>query len=311
MNTPILPAWWHKLLAAIATVLAVVGGTVLVIDTDGPGPGLAKTITIPRTLTKTVAVTPAATADPKKPDTTIVSPAEVPGKPETNLNKETLSPSNAAAQDKAAATDQLPTVAPDAAPYQRGCETRLIGANYSTRRGLAPHDIVLHETVSFDIKGWSDVNAIAGFFARPPTKASSNFVLDREGHCLYIVRVTDKAWAQMDFNGWAISFEIINPATLSPQAKNYIDGPGRKKLLGLINDLSKDWNIPLRRAVVRNCVPVRHGILDHESLGPCGGGHVDITPHRNAIDPIISDARKVCVRRYRAAHHAVPARCKA
>jgi hypothetical protein len=91
-----------------------------------------------------------------------------------------------------------------------------------------------------------------------------------------------------------------------PARPNLIAGPGRKRLVSIIVDISKRWNIPLRRGAVSGCVPQRSGIIDHSTWGPCGGGHVDVTPNRNAIDPIISDARRLCAKRYRAAGHPVP-----
>jgi hypothetical protein len=199
-------------------------------------------------------------------------------------------------------------VQPAAAPSQRGCVSHFV-VNYSTRRGVAPREIVLHETVSRDVAGWADVNAITALFNSPRSQASSNYVIDREAHCAYIVRESDKAWTQAAGNPWSISFEIINPA--SSAAPNLIGGPGRRLLLGIIVDISKRWDIPLRRGAVSSCVPSRAGIIDHFQWGQCGGGHVDTTPFRKAVDSIVVDARRLCVKRYEGAGHPVPARCRA
>jgi hypothetical protein len=315
MNTDSLRALLARLkgsrAAQVAVLLVVVllgGGTIsLVVDDDGPGPAPPHTVKI---LTSTVDSADAGRA----PDVALKAPAlvvaQVQKNSESDLRAESPTPANSAAQDKAAASDQLPVVTPAAAPSQRGCTSRFV-QNYSSRRGVAPRVITLHETVSNDIPGWADVNAIGVWFNNPASQASSNYTIDREGHCLYLVRESDKAWAQASANPWVVSFEIINPAARVHGVHNLIDGPGRKRLIEIINDVSKRWDIPLRRARNSGCVVTSPGINDHTSWGQCGGGHVDVGPFRNAIDPIISDARKLCEKRYRAAHKPVPARCRA
>jgi hypothetical protein len=309
-----MKSWYQANKATILKVLVplalfMLGGATATIVVDDPGGGPARTIVVhvprPTVLTATVSTaTPGQTATVTAPANVVLRAA--PGL-EGGLHAEQPSAINVAAQDAAAKRDDLPVVTPDAAPSQRGCISRFV-SNYSSRRGVAPRIITLHETVSPDVPGWADVNAIVGLFDRPASQASSNYVEDREGHCAYIVRETDKAWTQAAGNPWSISFELINPA--DGRVRNLIDGPGRKKLISIIVDISKRWNIPLRRGAVSGCVPRQAGIIDHFQWGLCGGGHVDVTPNRRAIDPIISDARALCQRRYRAAHHPIPARCR-
>ena len=186
--------------------------------------------------------------------------------------------------EKLAANDQLPIVTPLAAPQQRGCITQLV-QNYSSRRGVAPREFILHWTGS-NTQGWVGVNAIAGLFDRPSFAASSNYVLDANGLCKYIVRETDKAWTQAAANPFSISVEVINPGSgLGP----YLAPAGLHKLAMIVSDALDRWKIPLQRGRVVNCIPVTPGITDHTSLGPCGGGHPDITtryPH--GIDQVIA-----------------------
>jgi hypothetical protein len=314
MNTDSLRALLARLkgsrVAQLAVLLVVVllgGGTLsLVIDDDGPGPAPPHTVKI---LTATVDSADAGRA----PDVALKAPATVVAAQantlEQGLHAEDPTDANVEAQDKAAHDDQLPIVSADAAPSQRGCLSRFV-QNYSSRRGVAPRLLVLHETVSPDRVGWTDVNAIGIQFNTVSSQASSTYTLDREAHCLYLVRESDKPWTQASANPWSISFEIINLANAA-YAHNLIDGPGRKLLLGILNDASKRWNIPLRAGATSGCRPTRAGIIDHYSLGPCGGGHVDVTPFRKSIAPIISDARRLCEKRYRAAHRPLPARCRA
>jgi hypothetical protein len=177
-------------------------------------------------------------------------------------------------QDKLAANDQLPITTPDAAPQQRGCTTALV-QNFSTRRGVAPREQVVHFTVSANRTGWSDVDAIVGLFDRPSFQASSHYVIDGEGHCKYIVRESDKAWTQAAANSFSIGYEIINTGH-EPQ---FMGSAGLAKLAMVLSDGADRWKIPVQRGRVVNCIPSTPGITDHASLGPCGGGHTDIRPY--------------------------------
>lgn len=180
----------------------------------------------------------------------------------------------ARAQDEQlAATDQLPIVTPLAAPEQRGCVTRLV-QNYSSRQGVRPRIFVLHYTVSPNRTGWSDVNAVVSEFDYVPFQASSNYVIDGEGHCAYIVRESDKAWTQAAMNPVAISVEVIDMGT----ERTYLAKPGLEKLAMVISDALKRWQIPLQLGAVSGGVVERAGVVDHNMLGLAGGGHHDITP---------------------------------
>lgn len=177
-----------------------------------------------------------------------------------------------AQQESLAATDQLPIVTPDAAPSQRGCVTRLV-RNYSTRRGVRPRWAVMHYTVSPNRPGWSDVDAVVAWFDNPASQASSNFVIDGEGHCAYIVRTSDKAWTQAAANplGWSIEFVALGtePALTRPQLA---------RAAQVIHDQNRVWQIPNQLGSVAGCSVARGGIIDHAMLGLCGGGHHDLQP---------------------------------
>jgi len=213
----------------------------------------------------------------------------------------------ARAQDaRLAANDRLPKVFPDAAPQQRGCVTHLV-QNYSSRNGIAPRAFVLHYTVSSNRPGWSDVNAVVGIFDTAAYQASSNYVIDGEGNCAYIVRETDKAWTQAAANPVSISVEVIATGSES----QYIAQPGLAKLAMVISDALYRWKIPLQLGAFSNGVLTRPGVLDHRALGPAGGGHFDID---KIIAGKFNDANGLArteqviaaVKAYRAAHKAVP-----
>lgn len=187
-------------------------------------------------------------------------------------------------QDRLAATDNLPVTAPAAAPSQAGCRSRFI-TSYSSRRGLAPRMIVLHYTVSPNTPGWGDVDGVTAYFARASTQASSNYVIDGEGHCNYIVREVDKAWTQAAANPFSVSIEQINTG----REKVYAAPAGLARTARVVHDIAKRWGIPLRAGRVSGCQVAVSGVVDHHSLGACGGGHFDITPYGAA--QVIAAAR--------------------
>lgn len=188
-------------------------------------------------------------------------------------------------QDDLAANDGLPVVTPLAAPEQRGCTSRFV-RNYSSRRGVRPRLWVLHYTVSPNRPGWSDVNSIVSLFDTASFQASSNYVVDNEGHCAYIVRESDKAWTQATANPVSISVEVINTGKES----TYAASAGLARLAQVISDSAKRWDIPIRRGKVSGCVVATSGILAHTDLGACGGGHADINPF--SVDQVIAAVLK-------------------
>lgn len=284
-----MPQSLRARILALLGVLATLGVTVAVVD-NGPdhgpdkpratvtvrlgkpaqsSPAIPNTITVPAAAVQKVASSDAGHHEGSRDET----PAGVPAQ-EIEAGQEK--------QDDLARSDQLPVVAPDAAPSQAGCRSRFI-TSYSSRRGVAPHEIVLHLTVSPNVAGWSDVDGVTGFFSRAATQASSNYVLDGEGHCNYIVREVDKAWAQAAFNPYAISIEVVNTG----HEPVYIRAAGLSQLARIVHDAAHRWGIPLQVGAVAGCVPTRYGIVTHQMLGACGGGHVDITPYDDPDHKII------------------------
>lgn len=165
---------------------------------------------------------------------------------------------------------------PLASPQQAGCLTRQLRANFANRNGTRPLLIVLHYTVSRNVVGWNDVNAIFAFFSISAVQASSNYVNDNEGHCIYMVPESQKAWAQAGFNSYtACSFEVVNTG-FEPTYIGAFGGEGERQLAREVHDCAVRWHIPIRQAHTSGCRVLVSGIGDHKSLGPCGGGHQDI-----------------------------------
>lgn len=175
------------------------------------------------------------------------------------------------AGDTAEVFPGVPTY-PLATPSQRGCITDLIQTNFSSRAGTRPKMLVGHLTVSRNSAGWGDVNAIRSWFNQSRAQASSNYIIDAEGNCKYIVPETAKAWTQGAANPVSISIEFIHFSTTNPDEK-WTEAQLRKGAL-VFADASKRWGIPIRLVNPSGCTwPA--GVTDHDRL-ECGNSHVDV-----------------------------------
>lgn len=186
--------------------------------------------------------------------------------------------------------NRIPESVTLAAPEQAGCATRLV-RNYSSRNGRTPLLWVLHYTVSPNRPGLADMDAVAAWFNNPQSQASSHYLIDSEGHCYLLVPESQKAWTQATFNPVSISVEVINTG----REPSYAGDAGLRKLARVIADSATRWRIPIRRGEVRGCTVVQSGIVDHDQLGQCGGGHRDIKPY--SVDEVIRAVRAELARR--------------
>lgn len=262
-------AHWAALLAVILSIVAV---TFTVTDNPTPEGGHQKTYTFkvdksgqPGTQTQTVTV-------PAPVQAQIAPALEQDLRPEV---PDGMTPTQVAAVDayKQVIKSTLPPLpTAGATAGVPGCRTEFI-SSYSSRNGVRPVEFTLHLTVSPNVPGWADVNAVVHLFANE--QASSNFVLDGEGHCAYIVPIEQKAWTQAGGNPFSVSVEVIDTGKESI----YLAPAGMKQLRTIVQTVSKRTGIPIRLgAVSSSCTPIRSGVIQHKDWGVCGGGHVDITP---------------------------------
>lgn len=194
---------------------------------------------------------------------------------EAGLGHETQTPRDDLHND-AKASPRAPRIVgpvPLASSNQPGCTTRQNQHNYSYRNGVRPSLVVPHLTVAPNRPGWGDANGIAIYLDRAATQASANYIIDNEGHCLYTVPESLKAWTQANFNSaTACSFEVQNTGNEA----SYAGSAGLNKLARVTHDCAKRWGIPFRRAQVSGSRVIRSGFIDHLHLLAAGGGHVDI-----------------------------------
>lgn len=183
--------------------------------------------------------------------------------------------------------DQLPITQPDAAPQQPGCSSRFVSTK-SSRNGVKPRALLMHYTVSPNLSGTRDLESLTAYSSNAANGVSWHYNIDRDGNCFYTVRETEKAWTQASANPWAIATEIINRGAGDAPL---FTSAGLKKAARVWSDSARRWDIPIRRgrANKSTCTLQRSGILDHNDLGACGGGHHDITPYD--VDNIIAAIR--------------------
>jgi hypothetical protein len=273
-----LPNWAKGLLGGLAAILAITGIAITVTLVDDDGNGTPDTIKV---------VVNAQHGD-SQPTETIKVPEPAVDKAKDQMAGDedhkdleaappnTEPPTDAQIEQAAEVQTQVKAL-PEAGAVQgfAGCVTRILPANFSSRNGARATWQVLHYTVSANRPGWSDVNAIIALFSNPGRQASSNFVIDSDGNCAYIVPIESKAWTQAGGNPWSVSYEII----ATGGEPRYLEPPGQAKLTSVMRQVAKRTAIPLRAgAVSSSCTPVRSGIVQHKDFGLCGGGHVDIDP---------------------------------
>lgn len=170
----------------------------------------------------------------------------------------------------------IPENLPLASPSQDGCTTKLVG-NFSSRSGITPRMFVLHYTVSGNRTGFSDMDAIWSWFNNSRSQASSNYLIDFEGHCYLMVSEASKAWTQGAFNSSSISIEFIATGSESAATWKGAGLAGLKKAAKVVADSIRRWDIPFRFVNPDGCT-VTAGITDHNRL-ECGNTHTDVEPN--------------------------------
>lgn len=240
---------------------------------------------------------------------------------ETPALAEQLAPGQLTAAQKEAArirATQPPLPTAGATQGVPGCRTLFV-QNQSSRNGVRPQQVWLHYTVSHNVPGWADVLAVVHLFDTRSFQASSHFVIDAEGNCAYIVPIENKSWTEAAANPFAVGIEVIDFGN----EPTYMGTAGYAKLGQVSLTISQRTGIPIVQGIVRGCVPIKRGFVQHADGGICSGGHHDINPfslvqvirliQANAhvgplAKPISARARTLCVelntiRRHTASYH--------
>lgn len=163
--------------------------------------------------------------------------------------------------------------------------------NKSSRHGAKVDTIVLHITVSRNLVGLTDIDAVLGWFDVPVAKASAHVINDREGHDARAVRDEDKAWACSEWNSRSVSIE---------QVENDVNRTREQWLAGSKAQLENTatwvafWSHKYGIALTHR---KGNGVCQHSDLGYAGGGHVDCG-HGYPVDWVIKRARVIRKAKY-------------
>lgn len=145
--------------------------------------------------------------------------------------------------------------------------------NRYSPRGSKIKLIVLHSTESHNREGASDLRAIADFFSRSGTEASSHVVTDADGNSARCVPDHDAAWTQGWANRVSLSVEQVGQAAQTKWADAEV-----KETARWIARWSHRHGVPIRKAWTVGERVLRSGVTMHRKIsGP--GGHTDPGEH--------------------------------
>lgn len=159
-------------------------------------------------------------------------------------------------------------------------QVRMNVANQSSRDGVKPRLIVLHDTEGPNVpKSVEDLRGLGNFFDRPGVQASSHVGVDSDGFGAQYVPDDRKAWTQASFNPQALAIEQVGFASIKVWSE-----PQLRKTAQYIAYWSKKYGIPIVKSTER-------GVCEHKHLGAAGGGHVDCGP-AYPFDRVLQMARE-------------------
>lgn len=146
--------------------------------------------------------------------------------------------------------------------------------NKSSRGGAHCTLIVIHVTAGHNRPGISDLRGLAGWFGQSASAVSSHVATDNESNSARFVRDGDKAWHCAAYNRPALGIEQIAPGTGREITREMYRETAR-----WVAQWSKEYGIPIRKAVVSGGVVRKAGVIRHSELGALGGGHADPGPY--------------------------------
>jgi N-acetyl-anhydromuramyl-L-alanine amidase AmpD len=153
-------------------------------------------------------------------------------------------------------------------PYER---VKMNVANQSSRNGVKPRLIVIHDTESHNQAGNADLQAIGNWFDNPAAQASAHVCVDAEGRSACYVPDDRKAWHVVQYNSASLGIEQVGYAT-----QTFWPDDQLKKVAKYCAYWSKKYDIQLQtRGVVSDGNVVSAGVVTHAQLGAAGGGHHD------------------------------------
>lgn len=151
-------------------------------------------------------------------------------------------------------------------------------SHQSSREGGRIHIAVLHTTEGNDNPTGnppSDLVGLGSLF--DSEEASAHYGVNVDGKIARYVSDSAKAWAQCNFNPFAISLEQIGFAHFT-RRDWFRRQEQLKSAATWLQYVHNRYDVPLRHGWVKGGIILRDGVVQHKDLGIEGCGHVDCGP---------------------------------
>lgn len=165
--------------------------------------------------------------------------------------------------------------------------------NQSSRFGIRPRLIVLHDTEGANLPGITDLHVLGNFFDQYRTRASAHKGIDAAGNCITMVADYRKAWHAGYVNNWALGIEQV--AHASWNTDQWVDKfhLGLYRVAAQLATWHTQWGIPIQ--VTHS--GIGKGITEHRFISG-RGGHWDPGYHY-PLQYVVDWARLIWHRRQR------------
>ncbi len=142
--------------------------------------------------------------------------------------------------------------------------------------GLSQVVLAFHTT-----EGSTTAESLWNWLSNPSSKVSYHFAVDMshgDNWCMNYVRTTDRAWAQANFNGKAISIAFCTPSGAASgwsRATWLSKGVMLTAAGRLAGELAKQYGIPRTALSSSQAQGSTKGFCEHKNFGAGGGNHTD------------------------------------
>jgi hypothetical protein len=142
--------------------------------------------------------------------------------------------------------------------------------------GQAARVIAFHTT-----EGSTTAESLRNWLTNPSSKVSYHFAVDMshgDNWCANFVRTGDRAWAQANFNGAAISIAFCTPSGAASgwSRSTWLSKGAMLTAAGrLAGELSRQFNIPRTQLNNSQAQGSSKGFCEHKNFGAGGGNHHD------------------------------------
>lgn len=159
--------------------------------------------------------------------------------------------------------------------------------NCSSRHGVIPELIVIHDTESYDLPGLADLGGVGHWFDDPIADASAHLGIDKNANVARYVDSHMKAWSCVVYNPPSLNIELIGHANMPWLTRR----AQFNKTAEWCAYWGETFNIPMRIAKVAHGAVIQPGIITHARLGTAGGDHHD--PGHYPLRTLCRKARKI------------------